>query len=169
MAELPEPWNTAAEQAGVRQTYRGIGEKAGISHVTVRRLITEGRTSQATIRKVAQALSVDSATIHDWAELAVSEWGPWDPPKESQLLNPRARAALEELILAIAEGGQQGWLDAGGSEDDDPTGGLTIVPGPDDDPDYDPAGWGANERLAARDEGPHGKISKNTDDEGDEP
>lgn len=43
MGELPEPWSKAAEQAGVRKTYRGIGEAAGgLSHVTVRRLIAEG-------------------------------------------------------------------------------------------------------------------------------
>ena len=49
MSELPEPWSMAAERAGVRQTYRGIGDAAGLSHVTVKRLIAEGRTSQTTI------------------------------------------------------------------------------------------------------------------------
>lgn len=105
MTELPEPWNTAAEKAGVRQTYRGIGESAGISHVTVRRLVTEGRTSPATVSKVARALRVDEETIYRWAEVDLSEWGPWIPPREAHQLNPRARAALDELIRAVTQGG----------------------------------------------------------------
>jgi hypothetical protein len=104
MGELPEPWNTAAEQAGVRQTYRGIGERAGLSHVTVRRLITEGRTSPTTIAKVALALNVDEEKVHEWADIELSEWGLWTPPKEAHKLNPRTRAALDELIRVITGG-----------------------------------------------------------------
>lgn len=104
MAELPEPWNTAAEKAGVRQTYRGIDDKAGLSHVTVRRLISEGRTSRATVEKVALALNVDATKVYQWAEIELSEWGPWRP-REAHKLNPRARAALEELIRAVTQGG----------------------------------------------------------------
>ena len=77
MSELPEPWSTAAERAGVRQTYRGIGDAAGLSHVTVKRLIAEGRTSQTTITKVAEALRVDQAKVYQWASVEVSERGPW--------------------------------------------------------------------------------------------
>lgn len=107
MGELPEPWNTAAEQAGIRQTFRGIGEAAGgVSHVTVKRLITGDRTSPSTINKVAEALGVDRETIHNWLGLPVPEWGFWELPDEAQQLNPRARAALTELILAVTQGGQ---------------------------------------------------------------
>lgn len=127
MGELPEPWNTAAEQAGVRQTYRGIGDRAGLSHVTVRRLITEGRTSPTTIGKVAEALHVDESTIYDWAGIERSEWGPWTPPREAYRLNPRARAAIDELIRAVTQGGS----DAGPAEaekrPDDPAGGGAAV------------------------------------------
>lgn len=98
MSELPEPWSTAAERAGVRQTYRGIGDAAGLSHVTVKRLIAEGRTSQTTITKVAEALRVDQAKVYQWASVEVSEWGPWVPPAEAHKLNPRARAALEDCL-----------------------------------------------------------------------
>lgn len=105
MAELPEPWNTAAEKAGVRQTYRGIGDSAGLSHVTVRRLIAEGRTSPATVTKVADALRVDESEVYRWAGIELSEWGPWTPPPDAHKLNPRARAALEELIRAVTQGG----------------------------------------------------------------
>lgn len=106
MGELVEPWRTAAERAGVRQTYRGIGEAAGISHVTIRRLISQGRTSPETIAAVSRALGVDEATIEGWVGISRSDWGPWQPPAQAQHLNPRARAALAELILAITEGGQ---------------------------------------------------------------
>lgn len=107
MGELTEPWNAAAERVGVRQTYRGIGEAAGVSHVTVRRLIVEGRTSPQTVGRVAQALRVDEATIYRWAGVPLSDWGPWTPPAEAHRLNPRARAALDELIRAVTHDGEE--------------------------------------------------------------
>lgn len=128
MRELPEPWNTAAEQAGVRQTYRGIGERAGLSHVTVRRLIVEGRTTVSTVRKIADALGVEQATIYEWAGIELSEWGPWDPPASAHRMSPRTRAAVEELIRAITEG-DAGWSATGSSEDPNPSdGGGEVVP-----------------------------------------
>ena len=106
MGELPEPWNTAAERAGVRATLRGIGEAAGgTSHVTMRRLIQEGRTSEATIRKVVTALRVSQATIREWASIPTSDYGAWDPPAEAHRMTPRARAAVEELIRTLVEEG----------------------------------------------------------------
>lgn len=128
MGELAEPWSTAAEQAGVRQTYRGIGDAAGVSHVTVRRLIAEGRTTPSTIRKVADALRVEIAMVYKWANISTSEWGPWDPPMQAHQLNPRARAALEELILAVTEGGQSWDVGQSGPEDEAPTGRGTSMP-----------------------------------------
>ena len=103
MNEIPEPWATAAEQAGIRQTLRGVAEAARISHVTVGRLISEGRTSPATITAVATALRVEPAKVYEWAHVQVSDWGPWSPPLRAHKLSPRARAALAELILAIVE------------------------------------------------------------------
>ena len=108
MSELPEPWGTAAEKVGVRQTYRGIGDAAGLSHVTVRRLIAEGRTSPTTISKVASALRLDEVTVYEWAGIELSDWGVWNPPAEAHRLNPRARAALEELIRAVTQDGGSG-------------------------------------------------------------
>lgn len=102
MPELPQVWSEAAERAGVRQTLRGIAEASGVSHVTVRRLVGEGRTSPATVRKVAEALGVDQAEVNRWAGVELSEWGPWEPPREAHRLNPRARAAVEELIRVMA-------------------------------------------------------------------
>jgi hypothetical protein len=113
MGELTEPWRTAAEQAGVRQTYRGIGDKAELSHVTVRRLIKEGRTSPSTVRKVAEALSVSPAEVYQWAGIELSQWGPWDPPPDAHKLNPQARTLLSELIGLLIEGGTN---DAGNAE-----------------------------------------------------
>ena len=105
MNEIPEPWASAAEQAGIRQTLRGIAEAARISHVTVGRLIGEGRTSPATITAVATALRVEPAKVYEWAHVEVSDWGPWTAPMLAHRLSPRARAALAELILAIVEEG----------------------------------------------------------------
>lgn len=105
IGELPEALAAAAERAGIRQSFRGIGEAAGISHVTVRRLIAEGRTSSATVRKLADALAVEPAEVYRWAGVELSEWGPWDPPLEAHRLSPRARDAIEELIrVLVAQG-----------------------------------------------------------------
>lgn len=105
MNEIPEPWRTAAEQAGIRQTLRGIAEAADISHVTLRRLIVEGRTSPRTVGAVAEALGVSRATVYEWAghepDLEL-----WEPPFEAHKLSPRAKAALTELILAITQEGE---------------------------------------------------------------
>ena len=103
MGELPEPWRSAAERAGIRKTLRGVAEVAGLSHVTVRRLITQERTTDATVRAVASALRVDADTVYQWAGTELSDWGPWSPPAAAHKLNPRARAALSELILAITQ------------------------------------------------------------------
>lgn len=112
MGELPEPWNAAAEKVGVRQTYRGIGDEAGISHVTVRRLIAEGRTSPATVSKVAKALRIDEAKVYEWAGIELSELGPWYPPAAAHQLEPRARELISELIGLLTQGG----TDAGTAE-----------------------------------------------------
>lgn len=105
MTEIPEPWSTAAEKVGIRQTYRGIADAAGVSHVTVKRLIQEGRTSASTVGKVSRALRITDRTVYQWARINMSEWGPWNPPMEANQLNPRARAALDELIRAVVQGG----------------------------------------------------------------
>lgn len=125
MEQLPEPWRTAAEQAGIRQTFRGIGDEAKLSHVTVRRLIAEGRTSPATIAKVADALKVDESTVHEWAGVEVSEWGVWIPPRDAHKMPPRARAAVEELIRVLAEGAS--WSGTRRPEERSPR----VTPGPD--------------------------------------
>ena len=104
MNELPEPWNTAAEHAGVTQSLRGIASAAGVSHVTVGRLIRQGRTSPQTVSAVAAALRISEAKVYEYAGISLSDLGPWIPPLEAHRLNPRARAALSELILAITEG-----------------------------------------------------------------
>lgn len=104
MNELPEPWNTAAEHAGVTQSLRGIASAAGVSHVTVGRLIRQGRTSPQTVSAVAAALRISEAKVYEYAGISLSDLGPWIPPLEAHRLNPRARAALLELILAITEG-----------------------------------------------------------------
>lgn len=83
------------------------------------RLIRERRTSARTVRAVAEALKVGEAEVYEWARLEVSELGPWVPPTEAHKLNPRARAALSELILAIT---QEGGTDAGTAEAEEKTG-----------------------------------------------
>lgn len=116
MNGLPEAWAAAAERAGVRGSARGISQAAGLSHVTVSRLINEGRTSPETIAAVAKALRITEAEVYEMANVPVSELGPWSPPMEAHLMSPRLRAAVTELILAAVEQ-QQDMEGSGGHAD----------------------------------------------------
>ena len=114
MDELPEPWRTAAEQAGVRQSLRGLADAAGVGHPTIKRLIAEGRTSPKTVQAVADALAVTVERVEEWAGMEPATGEPWNPPDAARRLSPRARAALTELILAITD--ERGGTDANTAE-----------------------------------------------------
>lgn len=107
MDELPKQWCDMAEQAGPRPTFQGIADAAGISHLTLRRLVADGRSTPKAISKVADALRIPVEVIYKMAPIEVSDWGPWVPPMEAHRLEPRTREALHELIRAITSQGAQ--------------------------------------------------------------
>lgn len=112
MSDLPEPWSTWASQVGARPSMTGIGERAGLPASTISRLI-KGRTTQATVEAVADALRV---TPREVLEAATGESrGPWEPPLEAHLLHDDERAALNLLIQRLTAG-REGGSDAGTAE-----------------------------------------------------
>jgi lambda repressor-like predicted transcriptional regulator len=82
--DIPQPWRSALESRGLA-SYRRLGDRAGISHETARRLILGMRTSRSTVRAVADAMGVDVEEIHrlrgEPAPDTSSEWTP--PPSAS--------------------------------------------------------------------------------------
>lgn len=111
MSELPEPWNQAAEQAGIRQTLRGLADRSQVPHTTVRRLILGiGTPSASTIAKVSDALGVD---VSRWVGRKATG-DPYVGPDASRHLNERQRAALTELINALLD--EEDETDAHGAE-----------------------------------------------------
>lgn len=69
--ELPEPWATELAPKGIH-SYRDMGARVDIAHETARRLMTGGKTSSATVKKVADALFDGDATSA--ATSATTRW-----------------------------------------------------------------------------------------------
>lgn len=70
---------------------------------TVRRLVWGvGRASPSTVERVAAALKMDVRVVSEWAKQRRESAEPYSPPKEAALLTNRHRAALDELIRAMA-------------------------------------------------------------------
>lgn len=107
--ELPDEWKTICERVGVASSFRGIASASGLAITTVQRLISEGRTSTATVLAVANALRLDPDEVKRMA--GVGNGRPtWYPTPEAQHLSPEVHEALDDLIRAIAR--------QGGSNDD---------------------------------------------------
>lgn len=107
MRQLPEQWRQLAERRGLPQSASGIARAADLATTTVTRLVFDGITSPATIRAVAEVLGVSTDTITRMAGLSRGDIGPWDPPVASHKLTARQRDAIERLILAIVDEGDE--------------------------------------------------------------
>lgn len=99
--ELPEPWATELAPKGIH-SYRDLGAAAGIAHETARRLCTSGRTSAATVNKVAAALfGGDSTKVWALYGAPLRDHGPWELPEEARLLDEEQRAAVLAVVMAM--------------------------------------------------------------------
>lgn len=119
-AELPEPWATELAPKGIH-SYRDMGARVGIAHETARRLMTGGKTSAATVEKVAEKLfDGDRTKVWRLYGVAVQDYGPWELPPGASLLTPEQRDAVRAVVHAMlpkltAVGGDGDADDAGGS------------------------------------------------------
>ena len=102
---IPDPWRSQAERKGITPTYRPLGDRAGLAHETVRRVISGQSVSKHSIRKLADALGVDVETIHEWRHEAPPDYGAmFEPDPSSMLLTTEERAVINSLIRLLTEG-----------------------------------------------------------------
>lgn len=102
---IPDPWKSAANAKGIRPSYRPLGDRAGLAHETVRRVISGQSVSKQSILKLADALGVDVEKIHEWRQEAVPDYGAeFQPDPSSSLLTTDERAVINSLIRMLTEG-----------------------------------------------------------------
>lgn len=110
--EIPEPWASRLVAKGYtdprfrddRPSMSALAADVGIHPSTVSSTINGRRAASAeTVAALASALGDDVA---GWLGVAVH--GTWHPPAAANLLTPRQRRALEELIVSMtAERGEE--------------------------------------------------------------
>lgn len=100
----PEPWRPLYEGIGVDFGYRQLANRIGMDHTTLRRLLKGGRTSEATIRKVADAFHVTPAKIRELrGESAALEYEPFVLPDDAGRLNEKERRVIMSVIRALLD------------------------------------------------------------------
>ncbi|MFP7697144.1 hypothetical protein [Trueperella sp. LYQ143] len=102
MSNMPEPWGTWAEKAGLK-SYRDIGNKVGLNHNTVR-LTFLGKTktpTAETIAGLAKALRRSEEEITHALGMESRSVRSYTPPPEAQLLDIRERNLVDELIRVL--------------------------------------------------------------------
>jgi len=79
--QIPEAWFTLMQRKGL-SSVRALAMKAGLSHVTVNRMVFNDPfyATEESIQAVADALSVDYATIYRLVGRSVKHAEPWTPP-----------------------------------------------------------------------------------------
>lgn len=104
-----EPWASALKKAGFVNPRTGepsmssLAREAGV-HISTLTKIVNGTTRSPetdTVTKVADALEVPFVTVAQWIGLAWTDTEPYEPPKESALLNARERLAVTEIIRCM--------------------------------------------------------------------
>lgn len=101
---IPDPWRSAAERKGIKPSYRPLGDRAGMAHETVRRVISGQSVSVASVRKLADALGVDVEKIHEWRDEAGPDYGAmFEPDPSASLLTTEERAVINSLIRLLTE------------------------------------------------------------------
>ena len=104
--QIPEAWFTLMQRKGL-SSVRSLAMKAGLSHVTVNRMVFNDPfyATEESIQAVADALSVDYATIYGLVGRSVKHAEPWTPPAEAARLTIEQRKVLDQLIRTMV--GQQ--------------------------------------------------------------
>jgi len=86
-------------------SYRRLGDAAGISHETARRVILGYRTTALTISKIADAMGVQIERIHELRNEDTPEPPrAWTPPESASRLTHEEREALSRLISLMTLG-----------------------------------------------------------------
>lgn len=104
--EIPTEWRVLMDRKGL-SSVRQLAMRAGVSHVTVNRLVFGDPffATEETIQSVADALGVPYSTVYQLAGRRVKDAEPWSPPAEAARLTLEQRKVLDQLIRTMA--GQQ--------------------------------------------------------------
>lgn len=101
---IPEPWLTAAERKGVG-TYRPLAAAAKLSHETARKVVLGLKTSDDSIRKVADALGIDVEQAYAWRDEQAPDYSrDFIPDERAPYLTHEEREAINKLIRLLTEG-----------------------------------------------------------------
>lgn len=105
--QIPEAWFTLMQRKGL-SSVRSLAMKAGLSHVTVNRMVFNDPfyATEESIQTVADALSVDYATVYGLVGRSVRHAEPWTPPASAARLTLAQREVLDQLIDTMVNGAQ---------------------------------------------------------------
>lgn len=99
--EMPLPWQQFLAPLGI-DSLRGLSRRTGVSPETIRRLFW-AEVSDATVRKVADALRVKPARIYELrGETPVI---PFELPEAASRLTEKQRGAVLSVIYAMLDPG----------------------------------------------------------------
>lgn len=92
----------ATDPRNGRPSWTRLAELAGVGTSTISNMVRgTKRTSPDTIQKVADVLRVSAQDVSAWLGLSRPVGTRYEPPPEADLLTPRQREAVNELIRAI--------------------------------------------------------------------
>lgn len=92
-----------------RPSWNQLAIIAGVGTTTLTDAIRGAKkTSAGTVTKLATALRVSPAQVSEWLNLARQVGDPYQWPAEADLLTPRQRKALTNLIRSIVADEQEG-------------------------------------------------------------
>lgn len=102
--QIPAAWKNLLNDAGFK-SLRELALKAKVSAPSVARLVhRDGKTTDATIQAVAQALAVNPSDLYALAGIKTHhEAGPYTPPDVSARLTTRQRRLVDELIRCLVD------------------------------------------------------------------
>lgn len=104
--QIPDAWKILMDRRAI-SSVRQLAMRAGVSHVTVNRLVYADPffATEETLQAVADALGVPFDTVYQLAGRRVKGAEPWIPPAEAARLTLEQRKVLDQLIRTMA--GQQ--------------------------------------------------------------
>lgn len=92
----------ATDPRNGRPSWNRLAELAGVGPSTITHMVRgTKRTSPETIQRVADVLRVPAGEVSAWLGLTRRVGERYAPPPEADLLTPRQREAVNELIRAI--------------------------------------------------------------------
>lgn len=105
LRQLPPEWQNLATRKGIPASARGIANAAGVATTTITRMVFDQVTSPSTVRQVAAALGITTDEVYRLVGIDQGDLGPYDPPEDAHRLTARQRQALDVLIRAMIEQG----------------------------------------------------------------